>query len=42
MDPIVSLFNSEVHYESVVRSMTDDFSVVDLVNECDNMYTTED
>ena len=33
MDPIMEMLDKEVKYESLVRSMSDDFSVVDLVAE---------
>lgn len=39
MDPVVKLFSDEIKHESYVRSLTDDFSVVDLVEN--STYPTQ-
>ena len=39
MDPVVELFSNEIKYESYVRSLTDDFDVVDLVEN--STYPTQ-
>lgn len=31
-DPVAEMMQQEVEYESYVRSLTDNFSVIDLVN----------
>lgn len=31
-DPVAEMMRQEVEYESYVRSLTDNFSVIDLVN----------